>query len=162
LAFNYNLCVRVHRHLISVTNSSQSSGNWIHWQNITNHTTACKQIQSSYRQYVSLYHHHHHHQPINVSTAGAQAFLMDYTLGERSIIHHAGPVRIVSCLKANDAHWASSLKLERVLTTANSTEGNGLTCLPKHGAAQDKKFLVTHLLTDQNFRNRTPSALIDS
>jgi hypothetical protein len=24
-------------------------------------------------------HHHHHHQPINVPTAGAQAFLMDYT-----------------------------------------------------------------------------------
>jgi hypothetical protein len=23
--------------------------------------------------------HHHHHQPINVPTAGAQAFLMDYT-----------------------------------------------------------------------------------
>jgi hypothetical protein len=24
-----------------------------------------------------IYHHHHHHQPINVPTAGAQAFLMD-------------------------------------------------------------------------------------
>jgi hypothetical protein len=37
---------------------------------------------------------HHHHQPINVPTAGAQAFLMDYSLGERAITHHAGPVRI--------------------------------------------------------------------
>jgi hypothetical protein len=38
--------------------------------------------------------HHHHHQPINVPTAGAQAFLMDYPQGERAITHHAGPVRI--------------------------------------------------------------------
>jgi hypothetical protein len=37
---------------------------------------------------------HHHHQPINVSTAGAQAFLMDYPQGERAITHHAGPVRV--------------------------------------------------------------------
>jgi hypothetical protein len=34
----------------------------------------------------------HHHQPINVPTAGAQAFLMDYPQGERAITHHAGPV----------------------------------------------------------------------
>jgi hypothetical protein len=33
----------------------------------------------------------HHHQPINVPTAGAQAFPMDYTR-ERGITHHAGPV----------------------------------------------------------------------
>jgi hypothetical protein len=26
-----------------------------------------------------LHHHRHHHQPINDPTAGAQAFLMDYT-----------------------------------------------------------------------------------
>jgi hypothetical protein len=32
-----------------------------------------------------------HHQPINVPTAGAQAFLMDYPQGERAITHHAGP-----------------------------------------------------------------------
>jgi hypothetical protein len=38
--------------------------------------------------------HHHHHQPINVPTAGAQAFFMDYPQGERTITHHAGPVRI--------------------------------------------------------------------
>jgi hypothetical protein len=31
----------------------------------------------------------HHHQPINAPTAGAQAFLMDYTQGERAITHHA-------------------------------------------------------------------------
>jgi hypothetical protein len=29
--------------------------------------------------------HHHYHQPINVPTAGAQAFLMDYPQGERAI-----------------------------------------------------------------------------
>jgi hypothetical protein len=40
---------------------------------------------------------HHHHQPINVPTAGAQAFLMDYSQGERAITHHAGPVRISGC-----------------------------------------------------------------
>jgi hypothetical protein len=41
---------------------------------------------------------YHHHQPINVPTAGAQAFLMDYPQGERAITHNwpitAGPVRI--------------------------------------------------------------------
>jgi hypothetical protein len=42
-------------------------------------------------------HHHHHHQPINVPTAGAQAYLMDYSQGERAITHHAGPVRIGGC-----------------------------------------------------------------
>jgi hypothetical protein len=41
--------------------------------------------------------HHYHHQPINVPTAGAQAFLMDYPQGERAITHHAGPVRIGGC-----------------------------------------------------------------
>jgi hypothetical protein len=39
----------------------------------------------------------HHHQPINVPTAGAQAFLMDYPQGERAINHHAGPERIGGC-----------------------------------------------------------------
>jgi hypothetical protein len=38
-----------------------------------------------------------HHQPINVPTAGAQAFLMDYPQGKRAITHHAGPVRIGGC-----------------------------------------------------------------
>jgi hypothetical protein len=37
---------------------------------------------------------HYYHQPINVPTAGAQAFLMDYTQGIRAITHHAGPVRV--------------------------------------------------------------------
>jgi hypothetical protein len=37
-------------------------------------------------------YHHHHHQRINVSTADAQAFLMDYTEEERAITHHAGLV----------------------------------------------------------------------
>jgi hypothetical protein len=32
------------------------------------------------------------------------------------------------------------LKLERVLTTANTAGTNGLTCLPKHGGVRDKKF----------------------
>jgi hypothetical protein len=36
-----------------------------------------------------------------------------------------------------------------VLTTANAAGTNGLTCLPKHGEAQDNKFLVTHPMTDQ-------------
>jgi hypothetical protein len=36
----------------------------------------------------------YHDQLINVATAGAQAFLMDYLQGERAIILHAGPVRI--------------------------------------------------------------------
>jgi hypothetical protein len=31
----------------------------------------------------------HHYQPINVPTAGTQAFLMDYTLTERDMTHHA-------------------------------------------------------------------------
>jgi hypothetical protein len=38
-----------------------------------------------------------HHQPINVPTAGAQAFIMDYPQGERAITHHAGPVWIDGC-----------------------------------------------------------------
>jgi hypothetical protein len=36
----------------------------------------------------------YHHQPINVPTAGAQAFLIDCPQGERAITHHVGPVRI--------------------------------------------------------------------
>jgi hypothetical protein len=37
------------------------------------------------------------HRAINIPTAGAQAFLMDYSQGERAITHHAGPVRISGC-----------------------------------------------------------------
>jgi hypothetical protein len=36
-----------------------------------------------------------------------------------------------------------------VLTTTNATGTNGLTCLPKHGGAQDNIILVTHPITDQ-------------
>jgi hypothetical protein len=36
-----------------------------------------------------------------------------------------------------------------VLTTAYATGTNGFTCLPKHGGARDKTFLVTHPMTDQ-------------
>jgi hypothetical protein len=34
---------------------------------------------------------------INVPTTGAQAFIMDYTQGERAISHHACPVRVGGC-----------------------------------------------------------------
>jgi hypothetical protein len=47
-----------------------------------------------------------HHRPINVPTAGAQAFLMNYTQGERVITTY--------------------------LTTTNAGGTDGLTCLPKH------------------------------
>jgi hypothetical protein len=43
--------------------------------------------------------YHHHYQSINVPTAGAQAFHMDYTQRERSINHHASPVRVGECLR---------------------------------------------------------------
>jgi hypothetical protein len=39
----------------------------------------------------------YHRLPIHNPTARAQAFLMDYTLGERAITHHAGPVRVGGC-----------------------------------------------------------------
>jgi hypothetical protein len=39
----------------------------------------------------------HHHQPINIPTAGTQAFLTDYPQGEWAITHHAGPVQISGC-----------------------------------------------------------------
>jgi hypothetical protein len=39
----------------------------------------------------------HHHQPINALTVWAQAFLMDFSQGERAITHHAGPLRIGGC-----------------------------------------------------------------
>jgi hypothetical protein len=35
-----------------------------------------------------------------------------------------------------------------VLTASNAAGANGLTCLPKHGEAGDKKFLVTHPMTN--------------
>ncbi|RVE43502.1 hypothetical protein evm_011836 [Chilo suppressalis] len=36
----------------------------------------------------------------------------------------------------------------RVLTTADAAGTNGLTCLPKHGGTRDRRFLVTHPMTD--------------
>ncbi|RVE42527.1 hypothetical protein evm_012823 [Chilo suppressalis] len=73
---------------------------------------------------------HHHHQPINVTTAGAQAFPMD-GIGR---LGHDPPRR-------RSVDWW-------VLTTADAAGTNGLTCLPKHGGARDSKFLVTHPMTD--------------
>ncbi|RVE53003.1 hypothetical protein evm_002301 [Chilo suppressalis] len=68
--------------------------------------------------------------PINVPTAGAQAFPMD-GLGRLGHNPPRGP----------SAGWW-------VLTTANAAGTNGLTCLPKHGGARDSKFLVAHPMTD--------------
>jgi hypothetical protein len=40
----------------------------------------CQQVSSNcWDVMLKGVYHHHHHQPINVPTAGAQAFLMDYT-----------------------------------------------------------------------------------
>jgi hypothetical protein len=54
------------------------------------------------------------------------------------------------------------LNFEWVLTTANASGTNSLTCLPKHGGARDNKFWPSHdwvLRTLLSFRNHTPSAL---
>jgi hypothetical protein len=55
----------------------------------------------------------HHHQPINVPAAEVQAFLMDYTQGERAISHHAGPVRVATLelmyfYGADDARYSNA------------------------------------------------------
>ncbi|RVE45953.1 hypothetical protein evm_009426 [Chilo suppressalis] len=68
--------------------------------------------------------------PFNVPTAGAQAFLMD-GIRRLGYVPTRGP----------SADW-------RVLTNADATGTNGLTCLRKHGGAQDSKFLVTRPMTD--------------
>ncbi|RVE41757.1 hypothetical protein evm_013594 [Chilo suppressalis] len=75
--------------------------------------------------------HHYHHQPINVPTAGAQAFPID-GIGRLGHDPPRGP----------SADW-------RVLTTADAAGTNGLTCLPKHGGTRDRRFLVTHPMTVQ-------------
>ncbi|RVE40597.1 hypothetical protein evm_014753 [Chilo suppressalis] len=77
-----------------------------------------------------VFQFHHHHQPINVPTAGAQAFPMD---GIGRLGH--GPPRGPSA----DG---------RALTTVDAAGTNGLTCLPEHGGTRDSKFLDTHLMTD--------------
>jgi hypothetical protein len=68
------------------------------------------------------------HKPINVPTAGAQAFCMDHTQRERAIAHHVD-------------WW--------LLTTTNAAGTNSLTCLPKHKGARDYTFSVTHPISDQ-------------
>ncbi|RVE50761.1 hypothetical protein evm_004510 [Chilo suppressalis] len=72
----------------------------------------------------------HHHQPINVPTAGAQALPMD-GIGRLGHDPSRGP----------SADW-------RVLTTADAAGTNGLTCLLKQGGTRDRRFLVTHPMTD--------------
>ncbi|RVE41224.1 hypothetical protein evm_014127 [Chilo suppressalis] len=73
---------------------------------------------------------HHHHQPINVPTAGAQAFPMD-SIGR---LGHDPPHGL-------SADW-------RVLTTADAAGTNSLTCLSKHGGTRDRRFSVTHPMID--------------
>jgi hypothetical protein len=65
-----------------------------------------------------------------IITTGAQAFLMDYTQGQR----------IITITRA---------QCGLVLTTANAAGTNGLTCLPKHGGARDNKILVIHPMSGQ-------------
>ncbi|RVE43545.1 hypothetical protein evm_011803 [Chilo suppressalis] len=68
--------------------------------------------------------------PINVPTAGAQAFPMG-GIGRLGYDPPRGP----------SVDWW-------VLTTADAAGTNDLTCLPKHGGARDSKFMVTHPMTD--------------
>jgi hypothetical protein len=72
---------------------------------------------------------HHHHRPINVHTDTG----ILYRLHIRRTGHN--PPRGPS------ADWW-------MLTIANITGINGLTCLPRHGGARDNK-LVTHPTADQ-------------
>ncbi|RVE53193.1 hypothetical protein evm_002026 [Chilo suppressalis] len=65
-------------------------------------------------------------EPINVPTAGAQAFPMD-GIGRLGHDPPRGP----------SADW-----------WADAAGTNGLTCLPKHGGTRDRRFLVTHPMTD--------------
>ncbi|RVE42171.1 hypothetical protein evm_013179 [Chilo suppressalis] len=71
-----------------------------------------------------------HHQPINVPTAGAQAFPMD-GIGR---FGHDPPRGLNAYL--------------RVLTTADAAGTNGLTSLLKHGGTRDRRFLAIHPMTD--------------
>jgi hypothetical protein len=83
-------------------------------------------IDNNY-QFSGLHRHHHHpHQPINVRTAGIQAFRITHK--------ENGPL--------------PTTRAQCGLTTANATGTNGLTCLPKHEGVRDNKFLVTHLMTN--------------
>jgi hypothetical protein len=49
----------------------------MHYDAVKKESMAMSFIQHCLLIFITL--HHHHHQPINVPTAGAQAFLMDYT-----------------------------------------------------------------------------------
>jgi hypothetical protein len=73
----------------------------------------------------------HHNLPINIPTAEAQAFLMDYPQGERAIAHDVGLVRIA---RSNDCKYSQDQRL------------NGI---PKHEGARNNKILVTHPMTNQ-------------
>ncbi|RVE48367.1 hypothetical protein evm_006928 [Chilo suppressalis] len=77
---------------------------------------------TSFNGHRCLVSHHHHHQPLNVPTAEAQAFPMD-GIGRLGHDPPRGP----------SADW-------RVLTTADATGTNGLTCFPKHGGTRDINF----------------------
>jgi hypothetical protein len=72
---------------------------------------------------------HIHHQPINVLTTEHRLY--------GSHIRRTGQ----SPPRERSADWW-------VLTTANAAGTNGLKCLPKQGA-RDNKFMVTHPKTDQ-------------
>ncbi|RVE40927.1 hypothetical protein evm_014423 [Chilo suppressalis] len=90
---------------------------------------------------------HNHHQPINVPTAGAQAFPRD-GIGR---LDHDPP-------RGPSADW-------RVLTTADAAGPNGLTSLPKHGGTRDGRFLEDHIYygigTSQKWRRLTRDLIID-
>ncbi|RVE51556.1 hypothetical protein evm_003826 [Chilo suppressalis] len=87
-------------------------------------------IDHENEDFLTFLYHHHHHQPINLPTAGPQAFLMD-GIGRLGHDPPRGP----------SADWS-------VLTAADAAGTNDLTCLPKHGRARDSKFLVSHPMTD--------------
>jgi hypothetical protein len=92
----------------------------------------CGVQQWSVVNYTGYHHHHHHIMPVpqHAPTAGAQAFLMEIHIWRTG-------------------HNPPRGRSAGVLTTANAAGTNGLTCRSKHGGAQDKKFLVTHPMTDQ-------------
>jgi hypothetical protein len=58
--------------------------------------------------YYLLKHIHHPHQPINVPTAGAQAFLMDYPQGKRAITTTRTQCGL---LGANDCKYSQDQRL---------------------------------------------------
>jgi hypothetical protein len=83
---------------VLITKLSHCNKMWASWRNIS----VCYpfgekrrvMLKSEKKKVIGTYIHH---QPINVLTARAQAFLMDYTQGERAITHLAGPERVSGC-----------------------------------------------------------------